>query len=204
MEKLIIGLNPTTTIEISADDPKELVQKASFWSCLPHSCPVCQKDLVFTYRTPKNFKYYGVRCTGTPSHATSFGVNMEGGGLYYKASAAWTVYAPGQSEDEQSSAANSPTVNHSNNHSAPTSENYQSQRDHELNDPNLAEPQAEIDRLRKRIAEIWHSKPRSRSYDAAIRERFKVSPENLRISQLRVVLDGLEKENTAAGANNGR
>lgn len=203
MEKLIIGLNPTTTIEIQSDDPKELIQKASFWSCLPALCPVCGKDLVFTYRTPQDYKYYGLRCTGNPSHATTFGEYKKGGGLYYKTSAQWTVYAPGQTEEESPSA-NPSIANHPNNHSAPPAGNYRAQRDHELNNENYAEPQAEINRLNELIAKEWHSRPRSKSYDAAIRERFGVSSDKLRINQLRGVLEKLQNENSSAGANNGR
>ena len=193
-------------LEFEVPDIKEAIVQLAFLGSIPEQCPVCQKELMFTYRTPKNYKYYGVRCTGTPSHATSFGVSMEGGGLFYKSAQTWTVYIPGQTDDEP--AGNG--ANHSNSSTLPTSSpasagNYQSQRDQELNNPNLSEPAAEIDRLNKLIAQEWHSKQRSQSYDALVRERYGVSPDKLRINQLRDILDKLQgKTPVTAGANNGR
>ncbi len=77
-------------IETSTTDLKHLVREAAFFSELPTMCPVCQEEVAFTYRTPKDFEYFGMKCLGTPSHHVNFGEYKDAlKGLYYK-NEGWT------------------------------------------------------------------------------------------------------------------
>lgn len=86
MQKIIIGLAPNITVEVEGEDVKQIVEKASFWSSLPHFCPICQTPLNFFHRlTQSDDAYWGQACTGNPVHEANFGVyKKESRGFYYK------------------------------------------------------------------------------------------------------------------------
>lgn len=79
----LIKLNTNTTIKIESDDSKELIQQAAFWQELPTECPECKASVHFSYRAPKNFEYYGLRCSGKVTHECNFG-QLKSGGFFYK------------------------------------------------------------------------------------------------------------------------
>lgn len=90
MEKMIIGIAAAITVEIESERTQTVVERAAFWAELPATCPVCQNAVLFTYRQPKGFDYYGMQCVGSPAHETTFGeYKAPRVGLYYKRS--WTL-----------------------------------------------------------------------------------------------------------------
>ena len=100
--QITIRLGEATSVTVRSDDQRELVEAAAFFQELPKACPVCRAPVVFTARHPQSFNYYGLRCTGRPSHESTFGVKKEGGALFYKASEPWTAWQPGaRPEGEQ-------------------------------------------------------------------------------------------------------
>jgi hypothetical protein len=74
---------------VSGDDPKKVIENVAFFSELPDTCPICQSTTVFSFRNPKEYNFYGMRCTGTPAHECTFGQRREGNGLFYKGQDSW-------------------------------------------------------------------------------------------------------------------
>lgn len=147
------------TLEFEATDEKKAIESLAFWQGLPKICPLCAAPVHFFFRSPQNNDYYGLVCVGTPAHETNFGQYKTGGGLYYKGD--WkNVFG-----------------------------NHQSEQEREINNPNLIESPAEEKRLRDEIVKEWQSKPRTQTLDGAVRERYGVSLDQLRINQLREILD---------------
>ena len=92
--QITMRLGDGMSVTVRSDDQRELIEAAAFFQELPTTCPVCKATIVFTARHPQSFNYYGLRCTGRPSHETTFGVKKEGGALFYKASEPWTAWTP--------------------------------------------------------------------------------------------------------------
>lgn len=154
-------------LEFEAENEKKAVEALGFWQNLPENCPKCQKPLRFFHRSPQGNDYYGLVCAGTPSHETNFGQFRNGGGFYYKNE--WQNAYSGVIGD----------------------------RDREINDPSLAEPQAELNRLRSEIEKLYGETPRTQTLEGAIRERYGVSFDKLQISQLREILDKMQNPEKA-------
>ena len=93
--QITMRLGDGMSVTVRSDDQRELIEAAAFFQELPTACPVCKATVVFTARHPQSFNYYGLRCTGRPSHESTFGVKKEGGALFYKASEPWTAWQPG-------------------------------------------------------------------------------------------------------------
>lgn len=110
MQKVTIGLGPLTTVEISSDNIKQIIEQASFWSSLPNECPLCGYPLVFFHRlTKEDDSYWGQACTGTTIHEANFGVyKKEERGFYYKGDwqKAYDAYQNGGGREEDGSANN--------------------------------------------------------------------------------------------------
>lgn len=107
MQKLTLH-TPTYTVEIAAEDERDIFKKAAFWLSLPTDCPVCGSSVVLDYRTPKTFKYYELKCTGTPAHKTNLGQPQDGGTLYLDASKPWEL-SHFQASDRDPGHTNPPT-----------------------------------------------------------------------------------------------
>lgn len=85
MQKVIIGLAPNMTVEVTSESVKDLIRQAAFWTDLPTVCPLCGSSLVLYHRDPQDNDYWGQACTGPVTHEANFGVNKnEEKGLYYK------------------------------------------------------------------------------------------------------------------------
>lgn len=89
MLKAIQQISPCLRIEVEADDEKALIKKLAFFSEWPMQCPVCGKPVQVNYRHPQTYEYFGLICTGSPQHETTFGVKKDGSGLFYKTSQPW-------------------------------------------------------------------------------------------------------------------
>ena len=87
--KTQIGKN---VIEVTADNAKTAIEECAFFQNLPTKCPVCGEPVKFTFRTPQDYKFYGLECTGPDHHSTSFGQHKDGEGLFYKNAEPWTSY----------------------------------------------------------------------------------------------------------------
>lgn len=74
---------------VTGEDPKVVIENVAFLSELPAECPICQAPTAFQYRSPKEFHYYGMVCTGSPAHECTFGQKREGNGLFYKGKDSW-------------------------------------------------------------------------------------------------------------------
>lgn len=100
-----------TIVTIEGATRKECIQEASFWQEIPSKCPVpgCGASIIFTYRTPQSFTYWGVRCLGPEPHESTFGQLKEGAELFYKNGEAWKKYIVGQGRrDEEAASASAP------------------------------------------------------------------------------------------------
>jgi hypothetical protein len=96
--KCQIGKN---VIEVAEDTAKKAIEEIAFFQNLPAECPICQSAVKFTFRTPQNYTYYGLECTGPDHHAANFGQNKEGGGLFYKYAEPWTSYKDRNSTSQE-------------------------------------------------------------------------------------------------------
>src|SRR5688572_6133434 len=85
----------TSTVTVRGDSVADTIDAAAFYQELPTACPVCRAPVVFTARHPQSFHYYGLRCTGRPTHESTFGVHKEGGSLFYKANEPWKLWQLG-------------------------------------------------------------------------------------------------------------
>jgi len=96
------------TIQVAAENQKDLIEQIAFWSQLPTACPMCGASVYLYHRQPQGYDYYGLKCVGeegdgTNAHECNFGQYKEGGGaLFYKADSwadAWVPQADGYSDD---------------------------------------------------------------------------------------------------------
>jgi len=85
--RTVLGENVTVTV--TAETEKEVIKKASFFTELPTKCPLCDSPVHFNFRNPKDFNYYGLRCTGPNPHECNFGAHKEGDTLFYKGKDSW-------------------------------------------------------------------------------------------------------------------
>ncbi len=84
-QRITLQLSPSMKIEVEAADTKALIEKASFWSELPTTCPKCGASLNLFYRDPQGNSYYGLACSGPVKHESNFGISkQEEKGLFYK------------------------------------------------------------------------------------------------------------------------
>lgn len=99
MQNLSIRVSNTAQVTIQGQSAKELVKAAAFWASIPPDCPICGAEIFFTYRTPRDYEYFGLKCRGTPAHETNFGEHKEEAkGLYYKANGWGEAYARGEDD----------------------------------------------------------------------------------------------------------
>lgn len=84
MTKLLIQLSPTITVEVEGNEECECIRQAAFWTGLPTECPECGCPLTLFYRTPKDYEYYGLRCTGPVTHESTFGKHKADGSLFFR------------------------------------------------------------------------------------------------------------------------
>jgi hypothetical protein len=106
--ELTIKIGDATIVKVRSDSQRDVIEQAAFFSDLPSACPVCREPVKFTSRRPSGYEYYGLRCTGRPSHETTFGVHREGGTLFYKASEPWTAWQPGARPEGEADVAPEP------------------------------------------------------------------------------------------------
>lgn len=90
--KMTLGI-ADGVVEISGDREQDLIKQAAFWMSLPKKCPMCESEIIFTYRTPKGNTYYGLKCIGKPSHECDINQQKpeKGGGLYYPEKPEWKL-----------------------------------------------------------------------------------------------------------------
>lgn len=55
----------------------------SFWAALPTTCPTCGAEIDFTFRSPGDNEYYGMLCTGSPTHEMTFHQRRDEDGSFY-------------------------------------------------------------------------------------------------------------------------
>jgi hypothetical protein len=90
-----------SVIEVSAETAKQAIKESAFFQSLPSTCPVCDSLLKFTHRTPQDFEFFGLECTGEDHHSTNFGQNKNGKDLFYKYSDKWTSYKDRQKHNPE-------------------------------------------------------------------------------------------------------
>jgi hypothetical protein len=75
-----------SSIKVSAEDSKDLIQQMAFFTAIPSKCDICGASLHFSFRNPDpKVKYWGVVCEGQIPHTLNFGVHTdEGKGLFVK------------------------------------------------------------------------------------------------------------------------
>jgi len=74
---------------VTGEDVKRVIEEAAFFSELPPTCPLCDATTAFLFRNPKEFTYYGMRCSGPTAHECNFGQRRDGSGLFYKGKDSW-------------------------------------------------------------------------------------------------------------------
>lgn len=102
-------LNKKITITGNADDMKQFIRGMAFLEELPDACPICGEPVHFFFRNPKNFEYYGLKCTGSPAHETNFGQKKDGGNLFYKGNWEKEYTGEGESQSTQSETSDNST-----------------------------------------------------------------------------------------------
>lgn len=87
-------------LKISGDVNKlqHIVRLMSFLEALPERCPSCGASVRFFFRDPQNYEYYGLKCTGAPSHETNFGQKKHTGEFFYKGQ--WAVEYQGDNQQQ--------------------------------------------------------------------------------------------------------
>lgn len=78
----------------TGEDSKRVLEEVAFFSELPAACPICGSACNFYFRNPKDFTYYGLKCTGekasnNTAHECTFGQKRDGSGLFYKGKDSW-------------------------------------------------------------------------------------------------------------------
>lgn len=63
------------TLEIDAEDEKDLIEQAAFWQAMPAVCPACGASTRLSVRTPGDHIYREVVCTGPVQHAMKIQVH---------------------------------------------------------------------------------------------------------------------------------
>lgn len=150
------------SVEIEAENARDIVEKAAFWHALPSDCPICHEPVRFFYREPKDNSYWGMHCLGTPKHETNFGVYKEiAKGLYYKGDKDWHTWSNGRDADD----AGQPYT-------------------------AASEPRAEHERLDKLIADARRKWPDWDFVDA-VRKQYGCAPDQMTIAQKRSVLQAM-------------
>ena len=96
--ELHIELAGIGKVVLSADDEKEIIRQATFWTSLPPQCPVCGSSVTIYHRKVKSttaetygkeFDYYRLRCAGEPVHEATLGQYQTGVGLFYRGPSSW-------------------------------------------------------------------------------------------------------------------
>jgi choline-glycine betaine transporter len=59
-------------IEFEVTSEKKGLESLAFWQGLPEKCEICGERIIFTFRQPQGFTYYGLRCIGYLQHETNF------------------------------------------------------------------------------------------------------------------------------------
>ena len=109
MINIQVSIGDRMKATVSGEDPKKVVENVAFFSELPDTCPICQSPTHFSFRNPKDFNFYGMRCSGTPAHECTFGQRREGNGLFYKGQDSWDkAYVGDGSGDNQGSSEATP------------------------------------------------------------------------------------------------
>ena len=91
----------TQVIEVSADSVKAVIQESAFFQSLPEKCPECGAPLKFTHRTPQDYEYFGMECTGPDKHAVNFGQSKDMKTLYVDYSKPWQSWQDRKAAKEQ-------------------------------------------------------------------------------------------------------
>jgi hypothetical protein len=95
MQKITLKLSESMSIEIDGQDAREIWPIAAFWQSLPTQCPVCRSTLSIEYRTPQSYKYYILKCSGTPAHSVNLGQRTDTNQLYFDRSKPWELFGRG-------------------------------------------------------------------------------------------------------------
>lgn len=104
MISIHVSIGDCLKATVSGANPKEVIEDIAFFSELPDICPICKSTTSFSFRNPKDFQFYGMRCSGTPAHECTFGQRREGNGLFYKGQDSWDkAYVGDSSGDSQGS-----------------------------------------------------------------------------------------------------
>lgn len=96
----------TLTVEVTGEQPKDIIQQLAFFGTLPAACPFeveggpCNFALQLTFKTVvpaqgehkgKTLKYYGLRCANTPAHECNFGQRADDGSIFYKGASSFQI-----------------------------------------------------------------------------------------------------------------
>lgn len=96
----------TLTVEVTGEQPKDIIQQLAFFGTLPAACPFdveggpCNFALQLTFKTVvpqqgehkgKTLKYYGLRCANTPAHECNFGQRADDGSIFYKGASSFQL-----------------------------------------------------------------------------------------------------------------
>jgi hypothetical protein len=96
----------TLTVEVTGEEPKDIIRQLAFFGTLPAACPYdlegapCNYALQLTFKTVvpqhgehkgKTLKYYGLRCANTPAHECNFGQRADDGSIFYKGASSFQV-----------------------------------------------------------------------------------------------------------------
>lgn len=94
---LEVNISPTLGVRVEGNNEREVIQAGAFFHELPSNCPLCKAPVVLSFRQLQGYTYYGLKCTGNPSHESNFGQHKEGGTLYYKNE--WRAFGVGSNPE---------------------------------------------------------------------------------------------------------
>ncbi len=96
--KITVTAPGNVMLELECADNKEVFKQMSFWSKLPHTCPVDDYPTALGHRANSNDDdYYEIVSTGPTPWRLSVGQHKTGGGLFVREQGTWG-YWDGQRE----------------------------------------------------------------------------------------------------------
>lgn len=79
----------SNTVQVEADEPKELFREAGFFTDLPQECGHCKsKNIAPHHRKVKSYDFYSIKCLDC-LHEFGLGQAKEGGHLFPKWKDGW-------------------------------------------------------------------------------------------------------------------
>ncbi len=74
-------------------DLKSIIEQASLIQSIPSKCPLCQGEIKLSFRKPKGYTYYSLKCTKCGA-TKNFGITKEDDSLFLRWDEKFEKYEP--------------------------------------------------------------------------------------------------------------